>query len=132
MKLLITIMLVLFLSPVAAQTSGGYGKSGGYERSGGYETSGGYGRSGGYGKSGGYLSFKFQHDLTRRTNRKYSRRYDVQSDQASLKKGAWLRDQMMHTDKYRWLRQNERYINRQQKNMGGVYGRFGSDGNRFR
>ena len=54
MKPLITIMSVLFLSPMAAHSFGLYEKSGGYEASGGYERSGGYEKSGGYKRSRGY------------------------------------------------------------------------------
>jgi hypothetical protein len=147
MKILIIIMLVLFLSPVAAQaadgyeTSGGYEKSGGYESSGGYETSGGYeassgyGRSEGYetsdsflyGKSGGYASFKFQHDeRPSGTHRKSSRLYDVQRAKDSLKKGAWLKERMNATNEHQWIRQNERFINREQRRMGGIWGRQGT------
>jgi len=137
MKILIIIMLALFLSPVAAQSSGGYGKSGGYERSGGYESSGGYDKSGGYetsdsflyGKSGGYASFKFQHDQRPAgTHRESTRMYDVQRAKEELKEGAWLKGQMDATERYRWIRHNEGYINRSQRRQGGMYGRFGSEG----
>lgn len=147
MKILIIIMLVLFLNPVAAQAADGYETSGGYEKSGGYESSGGYGTSGGYetfsghgsegyetsdsylyGKSGGYASFRFQHDDERPsgTHRKSSRLYDVQRAKDSLKKGAWLKERMNVTNEHQWIRQNERFINREQRRMGGVWGRQGT------
>jgi len=54
MKTIIAIILASFLSPVAAQLSGGYSQSGGYNQSGGYSQSNGYSQSRGYSQSEGY------------------------------------------------------------------------------
>jgi len=130
MKTLITIMLVLFLSPVAAQSSGGYEKSGGYnrsggyDRSGGYEKSGGYNRSGGYEKSGGYNrsggyeSFKGKSysETPARSRRTRQSLYAEQLRKPGKKESSWLEKQ---SKKQRTT--NLDTLNRTQQKMGGQY-----------
>jgi hypothetical protein len=103
MKTLITIMSVLFLSPVAAQSFGLYEKSGGYETSGGYERSGGYEKSAGYGTSDGHKVSEEGHVTSQQGYERYqvdapeipSKRlnekgFDEQVSKARSKEGKWL------------------------------------------
>jgi hypothetical protein len=102
MKTLITVILALFLSPVAAQSFGLYEKSGGYETSGGYERSGGYEKSDGYERSEGYDTSqegyeaskegyqRFEVDNPDHTKRMTEEAYDEQMNKASSKKGKWI------------------------------------------
>jgi hypothetical protein len=107
MKTLITIMSVLFLSPVAAQSFGLYEKSGGYETSGGYERSGGYKRSGGYETSDGYnvseegyqpYQQEYEHyqaetpgeKADKHSKRRTEKGFDDQQSKAKTKEGKWL------------------------------------------
>ena len=102
MKTLITIMSVLFLSPMAAHSfglyekSGGYESSGGYERSGGYESSQGHERSGGYESSGGYdLSQEgYQVDTPVSSKRQNKEGFDDQMRKARTKKGKWIANRL--------------------------------------
>ena len=102
MKTLITVILALFLSPVAAQSFGLYEKSGGYETSGGYERSGGYEKSDGYEKSEGYDTSQEGYESSEEgyqrsevdnpvyTKRIIERRYDQQINKAGSNKGKWI------------------------------------------
>jgi hypothetical protein len=54
--------------------------------------------------------------------------YDRQISKTEEKEGAWLRQQVRDTDKYKYLRYNDRYINQSQRWAGGVYGRHGTAG----
>ena len=100
-------MLVLFLSPVAAQSSGGYEKS------------------------KGYASFKFKHDQHERpsgTHRQGQHDYKYYRDQirkTEETEGDWFKERIRDTDEYRYLRRNDSYINRAQRQTGGLYGRGG-------
>ena len=106
MKTLISIILVLILSPAIAQSDFLYGKSGGYETSGGYEKSGGYETSGGYEKSGGYELTdnhqrsregyeKFVIDNPEITRRIVEKNYDEQISKTTEKRKRWI-DERLH------------------------------------
>ena len=95
MKTLITIMSVLFLSPVAAESCGLYERSGGYETSGGYEKSDGYNVS-----EEGYEPFQqnYEHDQAeapgdkadKQTKRRTEKGFDDQLSRARSKEGKWI------------------------------------------
>ncbi len=106
MKILIPIMLVLFLSPIAAQATPGYEKSGGYER------------------SGGYSSFKVERQgqsaaVSHRG--KNTRLYSEQMLRSRESKGSWLKER---SEQHGVPRQRKplRFIRNEQLRMGGQYG----------
>lgn len=103
MKTLISIILALFLSPVAADSSILYEHSGGYESSGGYEHSGGYGtfddhelpdsykHSDGYEHSEGYESFEGTGTQDVTSNRLSNEKYNTQVEKEEERKNRWVR-----------------------------------------
>jgi len=98
MKALSIITLILFMTPVAAD-SPLYQKSGGYESSGGYETSGGYESSHGYERSGGYelirgvdvSSQTFKSNAYRNDKRKNVDYFVQQTKKVGINQNDWIK-----------------------------------------